>query len=117
MATLYYNRDTDVYEARSINTTSSASYTRSHGSDDGYSQECEMRESYPLLSERFLDGYSDEQVARGHMLSVAQLRIEFDIELYSLRRDVRSFKGPGHVMLVMADRRNEVREVCQNRPV
>jgi hypothetical protein len=84
---------------------------------DDYSQECELRESYPLLCERFLDGYSDDQVARGHMLSMAKLRIEFDIELYSLRLDERSRKGPGHVLLVMADNRNVIHDVAKNKPV
>lgn len=66
--------------------------------------EWRLRKRYPLLCERFLDGYTEAQVARGHDMSSAKLRIELDIELYSARRDDITAYGPGKTVLTMADR-------------
>jgi hypothetical protein len=66
--------------------------------------EWRLRKRYPLLCERFLDGYTEAQVARGHDMSPATLRIELDIELYSARRDDMTAYGPGKTVLTMASR-------------
>lgn len=66
--------------------------------------EWRLRKRYPLLCERFLDGYTEAQVARGHDMSPAMIRIELDIELYSARRDDITAYGPGKTVLTMADR-------------
>jgi hypothetical protein len=65
--------------------------------------EWRMRQRYPLLCERFLDGYTAAQVARGHMMSAETLRIELDIELYSARQDPLTETGPGRVVIKMAE--------------
>lgn len=63
-----------------------------------------MRQRYPLLCERFLDGYTAAQVARGHMMSAETLRIELDIELYAAKRDPLTECGPGKAVVAMAGR-------------
>jgi hypothetical protein len=65
--------------------------------------EWRLRQRYPLLCERFLDGYTAAQVARGHKMSAEKLRIELDIELYSARRDPMTNSGPGRALIAMAD--------------
>lgn len=62
-----------------------------------------LRKRYPLLCERFLDGYTATQVARGHGMSAETFRIEVDIELYSARRDPMTKSGPGRSLITMAD--------------
>lgn len=65
--------------------------------------EWRLRKKYPLLCERFLDGYTEAQVARGHGMSMAKLRIELDIEMYSARRDDITAYGLGRSLIAMAD--------------
>lgn len=65
-------------------------------------QEWRLRQRYPLLCERFLDGYTAAQVARGHGMSAEKLRIELDIELYAARRDPMTNSGAGKVLITMA---------------
>ncbi len=84
--------------------------------DDGYAEETELRKDYPLLCARFLDGYSEAQVARGQMWPAAKLRVELDIELYSFKRDKRSRFGTGKAVLAMAEGKDRVHRVCVNRP-
>jgi hypothetical protein len=72
-----------------------------------------MRQRYPLLCERFLDGYTAAQVARGHGMSAEKLRIELDIELYSARRDPLTKSGPGKAVITMAVKaRGNVSDAC-----
>jgi hypothetical protein len=65
--------------------------------------EWRLRQRYPLLCERFLDGYTEAQVARGHGMSMATFRTELAIELYSAKRDEMTTHGPGRMIITMAD--------------
>jgi hypothetical protein len=104
VADLRYDEASDSYHVESVNITNgSPADPRPNGalSDDDI-LESHMRQRYPLLCERFLDGYTEAQVARGHHMSSEKCRIELDIELYSAKRDPLTQSGPGHSVLVLA---------------
>lgn len=77
--------------------------------------EWRLRQRYPLLCERFLDGYSEVQVARGQKVTVLEIRIRIGRELRKARLDPMTKSGAGRCLVSMSDTRNQVRDVCATR--
>jgi hypothetical protein len=65
--------------------------------------EWRLRRNYPLLCERFLDGYTLHQVASGHRLSSRDMQTEIDIEVYAAKRDPMCSDGLGKLLIKNAD--------------
>lgn len=65
--------------------------------------EWRLRRNYPLLCQRFIDGYSLHQVASGHGLSSRDMQTEIDIEVYAAKRDRMCCSGLGQLLITHAD--------------
>jgi hypothetical protein len=118
MAVVHYDDGSDTYRVRTVNLESGSAYDTDEPADPNeVAAERELRSKYPLLCERFLDGYSESQVARGHGATVARIRQMVAVELYNAQLDPHTKSGLGHALVTMPATCRQVRDVCQSRPV
>lgn len=103
MAVVSYDDGSDSYRVRSVNLESgSASDTYSPEDRGDLAAERLLRSRYPLLCQRFLDGYTVEQCARAERVSVAEAGIRIARELRRAERDPLTQAGLGRALITMS---------------
>ena len=102
MAVVYVDEN-DVPHADTINVeaggTDDPTPTRVTGDE---AAEHRLRLSYPLLCARFLDGYTEQQCARGEKTTVPGVRVMIARELRRAAMDPSTKSGPGHALITMS---------------
>ena len=105
MAVMEYDPNADVTYAKSVNVIAGSPYdTFEPQSEEDDMTEALCRERYPLLCERFLDGYTEAQVARGHRTSVTAIRARIGAESARAALDPQLKSGLGRALVTGARR-------------
>lgn len=102
MAVIYWDEN-DVPHAESVNVQAgTAEDTRRTRVHDDEQAETRLRELYPLLCARYLDGYTEQQCARGQGTTVPEVRVRIARELRRATMDPSTKAGPGHALVTMS---------------